>query len=42
MSKIFIKNLTNKFPSKDITEDDILNKLIKIRSKKKFRLLLLD
>ena len=35
MSKLFIKNLTNKFPSKDITEDDILNKLIKICNKKK-------
>lgn len=35
MKKIFVKNLSNKFPSKDITEDDIFNKLKIICNKKK-------
>ena len=33
--KYFIKNLTNKNPTKDITEDDIKFKIPKITSKKK-------
>lgn len=35
MKNIFVKNLSNKFPSKDITEDDIFNKLKIICNKKK-------
>ena len=35
MKKLYVKNLSNKFPSKDITEEDILFKLKKICSKKK-------
>lgn len=35
MKKLYVKNLSNKFPSKDITEEDILYKLKKICSKKK-------
>ena len=34
MNKHFVKNLSNKFPAKDITDDDIKNKL-KIITKKK-------
>ncbi len=33
-NKIFVKNLSNKQPTKDITLDDIKNKLFKITSKK--------
>lgn len=36
MKKKFVKNLSNKFPAKDITDDDIKNKL-KIITKKKVR-----
>ena len=32
--KIFVKNLSNKFPAKDITEEDILFKLKKFAQKK--------
>ena len=35
MIKKFIKNLSNKFPSKDITKDDIKNKLKLSTAKKK-------
>jgi 3-deoxy-7-phosphoheptulonate synthase len=34
MNKKFVKNLSNKFPSKDITDDDIENKLKIITNKK--------
>lgn len=34
MKKIYIKNLSNKFPSKDITKEDIETKLFKICKKK--------
>ena len=33
--KIFVKNLSNKQPTKDITDDDIKYKIKKITSKKK-------
>lgn len=35
INKFFVKNLTNKYPAKDITEDDIKFKLKKICNKKK-------
>lgn len=38
MKKIYIKNLSNKFPSKDITKEDIETKLFKICKKKSERL----
>ena len=32
--KLFVKNLSNKQPTKDITLDDIKNKIFRITSKK--------
>jgi 3-deoxy-7-phosphoheptulonate synthase len=40
MKKTFVKNLNNKFPSKDITIDDIKTKLLKICKKKTRRVLI--
>ena len=37
MKKIFIKNLSNKQPTKDITNDDIKYKIKKITSQKKIK-----
>ena len=42
MKKIFVKNLSNKFPAKDITEEDILFKLKKICTKKSRRIKIKD
>ena len=42
MKKIFVKNLSNKFPAKDITEEDILFKLKKICTKKRRRIKIKD
>lgn len=42
MKKLYVKNLSNKFPSKDITEEDILFKLKKICSKKKRKIKIKD
>ena len=41
MTKNFVKNLSNKFPAKDITDDDIQNKL-KLISKRKVRKILIN
>ena len=37
--KIFVKNLSNKQPTKDITDDDIKYKIKKITSKKKVKVI---
>ena len=37
--KIFVKNLSNKQPTKDITDDDIKYKIKKIKSKKKVKVI---
>lgn len=42
MKKLFIKDLSNKFPSKDITEEDIIFKIKKVCSKKNRRIKIKD